>query len=140
MKIQKLIILAAFFVISLSVVHAAELAGKWTSDFDSQIGPQKYSYEFKADGDKFTGKASYAHSMGKGDSALKNITLSGDALSFVEDLHVQDMDITVTYSGKISGDEIKLTRVVGDLATEQIIAKRVKASDAKPASIASPAK
>jgi hypothetical protein len=32
----------------------------------------------------------------------------------------------ITYTGKISGDEIKFTRKVGDFATEEITAKRVK--------------
>ena len=140
MKLLKFLALTLFLSSCLSRIHAAELAGKWTSDFDSQIGPQKYAYEFKADGDKFTGKASYDHSMGKGDSVLKEIKLNGDALSFIEDLHVGGMDITVTYSGKISGDEIKLTRMVGDFATEQIVAKRVKAPEAKPAPAPTPAK
>jgi hypothetical protein len=44
-------------------------------------------------------------------------------------------DLTITYSGKIKSDEISLTRTVGDFATEEIVAKRVKdpAPEAKPA-------
>jgi hypothetical protein len=138
MKFAKWISLAVFLLCSLSFASAAELAGKWTSEFDSQIGLQKYSYEFKSEGDKFTGKASYDQSMGKGDSVLKDIKLAGEDISFTESLHINDMEIAVTYTGKISGDEIKLTRVVGDFGTEQLIAKRVKVSEAKP--VPAPAK
>lgn len=133
MNLRRTLALAALALSGLSLASAAELAGHWTSEFDSQIGTQKYTYDFKAEGDKFTGKASYDHSMGKGESVLKDIKLSGDDVSFVEALHLNEMDITVTYTGKISGDEIKLTRVVGDFATELIVAKRAKVEAAKTA-------
>jgi hypothetical protein len=61
------LLLASFLLLSL-VSHAAGLAGKWTANFDSQIGQQKYVYDFTGDGDKLSGKASFEHSMGKGDS------------------------------------------------------------------------
>ncbi|HEY4248870.1 MAG TPA: hypothetical protein VGM64_18750 [Lacunisphaera sp.] len=133
MKFSRLSLLVALFFFGVVLSSAAELAGKWKADFDSQIGPQKYAYEFKVDAGKYTGKASYDHSMGKGDSVLGEIKLAGDNVSFVEKLNINDMDLTVTYTGKISGDEMKLTRVVGDFATEQIVAKRVRETDAKTA-------
>lgn len=133
MKITQLVSFLALFIASVCLSRAADLAGKWTSEFDSQIGVQKYSFEFKEDAGALTGKASYDHSMGKGDSVLKNVKQTGDDVSFTESLRINDMDLVVTYSGKISGDEMKLTRVVGDIATEQIVAKRAKAEDAKPA-------
>lgn len=117
-----------------SVVHAAELAGHWTSEFESQIGTQKYTYDFKTEGEKTTGKATYEHSMGKGESDLSAIKLSGDDVSFSEAVNIQGNAMTITYTGKISGDEMKLTRQVGDIATEQIVAKRGPAPAAeKPA-------
>ena len=133
MKLFKLVSFLALLVASVATGRAADLVGRWTSEFDSQIGLQKYSFEFKQDAGEFTGKASYDHSMGKGDSVLKNIKQSGEDVSFTEALRINEMDLVVTYSGKISGDEIKLTRVVGDIATEQIVAKRAKATETKPA-------
>lgn len=133
MNTSKLPLLIALFFFGVAVTSAAGLAGKWKADFDSQIGPQKYAYEFKVDGGKYTGKASYDHSMGKGDSVLSDIKLAADDVSFVEKVNLNNMDLTITYTGKISGDEMKLTRVVGDIATEQIVAKRVKDTDAKTA-------
>ena len=38
-------------------VLGADVTGKWTAEFDTQIGVQKYTYEFKVDGTKLTGKA-----------------------------------------------------------------------------------
>jgi hypothetical protein len=48
-------------------------------------------------------------------------------VSFVEMLKFQDMEIRITYTGKIaSSDEIRFTRQVGDFATEELVAKRAR--------------
>jgi hypothetical protein len=124
MKSSSLLLLAGLTLGTLA--RAADLAGGWTADFDSPIGQQKYAYAFKRDGETLTGKANYDHSMGKGESELKEIKLTGDDVSFVETINVQDMTIRVTYTGKVTGDEMKLTRQVGEFATEHVVAKRVK--------------
>src|SRR5947199_7398823 len=38
-------------------VFGADVSGTWKSDFDSQIGHQNYTFTFKQDGTKLTGKA-----------------------------------------------------------------------------------
>lgn len=125
---------SAFALISaFSVVHAAELAGHWTAEFDSAIGPQKYTYDFKTEGDKTTGKATYDHSMGKGEAVLSDIKLSGEDVSFAETVDLQGTPLAITYTGKLSGDEMKLTRQVGDFGTEEIVAKRAAAAASAPA-------
>ena len=126
MNFRSLISVAVFALASFNFASAAELAGKWTSEFESQIGPQKYTYEFVRDGDKLTGKASYDHSMGKGESQLKDIKLENDSIAFVETVSLDGMELVITYIGKISGDQMDLKRVVGDFATEQIVVKRAK--------------
>lgn len=122
----KVIRLFAIVCAASTLSFAADLVGKWTAEFDSPIGNQKYTYEFKVEGDKLSGKATYDHSMGKGESAIKEIKVKDGDVSFIETMKLPDMEITVTYSGKITGDELKLTRVVGDFGTEQLVAKRVK--------------
>jgi len=133
MNLRKTITLAAVALVGLSLAHAADIAGKWTAEFESPIGVQKYVYEFKVDGDKITGKATFDHSMGKGETELKQIKLSGDDLSFVEQMKFDGNEVAITYTGKIAGDEIKFTRNVGDFGTEQLMAKRQKAPESKPA-------
>src|SRR5437868_13455068 len=104
---RKLTPLLAFLFAFVSLSRAADLAGKWTAEFDSPIGVQKYTYEFKAEGDKLTGKATFEHSMGKGDAPLKDIKVKDGDVSFVESMKIQDMEITITYTGKLAGDELK---------------------------------
>ena len=110
---------------------AADLAGRWTAEFDSPIGVQKYVYDFKGAGDAVSGEATFDHSMGKGTVQLKNVKIEGDKVSFEEPLTIDGNTITIVYNGTLAGDELKLTRVVGSFATEQLTAKRAAASPVK---------
>jgi len=103
---------------------AADLAGRWTAEFDSPIGPQKYVYVFKKDAGALSGEATYEHSMGKGTVALKNVKVEGDTVTFEEPLTIDGNTITIRYTGTLGDKEIKLSRVVGDFGTEQLTAKR----------------
>lgn len=125
MKIRSLALLA--LLISAVLPAYAGLAGQWTAEFDTQIGLQKYTYEFKQAGDGFTGSATYDHSLGKGTVQLKAIKVEGDKVSFTEALVIEGNELVITYQGTLAGDELKLSRQVGDIATEQLTAKRVPA-------------
>lgn len=127
MKLRPLALIALLIAATLPA-QAADLIGKWTSEFDSQIGAQKYTYEFKNDGDHVTGQATYEHSLGKGTVQLRAIKVEGDKVSFTEPLVIEGNEITISYAGTLAGDEMKLTRNVGDFATEQITAKRAPAA------------
>jgi hypothetical protein len=105
-----------------SAVFAADISGKWKATFDTQIGVQNYTYTFKMDGGKLAGTAESEH----GKSALADATVSGDTVTFTENLNFQGNAIKIDYKGTIAGDEIKFTRQVGDFATEELVAKRVK--------------
>ena len=106
--------------------YAADVTGKWTAEFDTQIGVQKYTYELKADGAKLTGKATGKRADSESTVEIQEGKLDGDEISFVENLKFGDQDIRIEYKGKVSGDEIKFTRKVGDFATEEFVAKRAK--------------
>jgi hypothetical protein len=106
--------------------QAADATGKWKAEFDTQVGVQKYTYDLKVEGGKLTGKASFERMGQKGEADLQEGKVEGDDISFVEKLDFQGTTISITYTGKVAGDEIKLTRKVGDFATEQLVAKRVK--------------
>ena len=52
--------------------------------------------------------------------------VKGDEITFVENLDFQGNALKITYKGKISADEIKFTRNVADMVTEEFVAKRAK--------------
>ncbi len=111
------------------LVLAADVTGTWKSDFDSQIGHQSYTFSFKQDGAKLTGKAHSEAGDRKREAELKDGKVEGDTISFFEILSIQDREIRITYTGKLSGEghEIKFTRAVGDFAATEIVAKRAAA-------------
>lgn len=121
--LRKLQIAALFLVFSAVAAFAGDFNGKWTAQFDSQIGTQKYTFEFHVDGAKLTGKA-MNEQFGETDIAEGKV--DGDAISFVEPLNFQGNELRIVYTGKIDGDSIKFTRKVGDIATEELTATRVK--------------
>jgi hypothetical protein len=120
--IRKIALALLFVAFAAIGAHAADFNGKWTAEFETQMGTQKYTYEFHVNGAILTGKAI----NDRGETALTEGKIDGDNITFVEALSINGMDIKITYTGKITGDEIKFTRKVGDFATEELTAKRVK--------------
>jgi major membrane immunogen (membrane-anchored lipoprotein) len=105
-----------------AAAFAAGVAGKWTASIDTQIGVQNYTYDFQVDGEKLTGTAKSQFS----ESQIAEGSVKGDEISFAESLKFEDQVIRVVYKGKISGDEIKFNRQVGEIASEDFVAKRAK--------------
>jgi hypothetical protein len=113
------------------VKPAAGITGKWTAEFDSQIGPIKYVYEFKADGEKLTGKASVDRAGQMSEPAISEGKFVNGEVTFAEPWNVEGQEVRIDYNGKLVGDELKLHRKVGNLAEYDLVAKRVKEDAAK---------
>jgi len=123
------LILMALAVASLSAV-AADVTGRWKADFNTQRGLQKYTFTLKQDGTSVTGKANVERDGEKREAELKEGKVEGDTLTFVEPLKIQDNDIRIVYTGKISANEIKFTRKVGDFGSSEATAKREGSAEA----------
>ncbi|MEJ2108777.1 MAG: hypothetical protein P8Z37_02475 [Acidobacteriota bacterium] len=126
MKLRIGVVLAAVFLIGLVGAFAADISGKWTAEFDSQVGMQKYTYEFTVEGTSITGKATANIAGSDMESKIVEGTIDGDKISFVENLNYNGMDLSITYTGTVSGDEMKLSRDVAGQGGETLTAKRVK--------------
>jgi hypothetical protein len=113
-----LVVLPAVYVFA-----AADITGKWTAAFDTQIGEQKYTYTFQVKGSELTGTAASELAT----TTIRNGKVDGDTVTFVEPLDFMGMLLEITYTGKIvSDDQIDFTRKVADIATETLVAKRSK--------------
>jgi hypothetical protein len=114
---------AALFVAWVFQAAVVDVSGTWKASFDTQIGQQNYTYEFKVKGSELTGTAK----SDNGESPIKDGKVDGDTVTFVETLNFQGMDLRIDYTGKIvSADEIKFTRNVADFVTEELVARRAK--------------
>ena len=123
MRIYRTWLALVLIAIMVMPMAAADITGKWTASFDTQIGKQNYTYDFIVKDSKLTGKMK----SDMGESDVLEGKVEGDKVSFAELLVFQGMEIRITYTGTVvSADEIKFTRNVADFATEELVAKRVK--------------
>jgi hypothetical protein len=118
------VVVAAVAIGFLAHISAAvDISGKWTATFDTQIGEQKYTYTFQVKGSELTGTAV----SNLGTAVIKNGKVDGDTVTFLEELDFMGMLLEISYTGKlVSEDQIDFTRQVADVATEKLVAKRVK--------------
>ena len=118
------LVVAALVFVTLSGVRAADVSGRWTATFNTEIGEQIYTYDFVVKGTVITGTAKGNMT---GESKISDGKVEGDKISFVENVDFQGMPLRIAYTGQMtSADEIKMTRNVADLAMETLVAKRVK--------------
>ena len=116
--------LALLALVSLASVYAADATGRWTATFETQIGEQQYTFDLVVKGTALTGTAKGNLT---GETKIADGKVDGNKISFVENAKYMDMEIRIVYSGTLtSDDEMKLSRNVLDIATEELVAKRVK--------------
>ncbi len=115
--------------LTAAAADAANVSGTWRVEFDTLRGLQKYTITLKQDGATVTGKASVEAADQRRNVELKEVKVEGDTVTFVEMLNAQGNDLRIVYTGKISGNEIKFVRKVGDISTTEAVAKK----DAAPA-------
>lgn len=109
---------------STPLASAVDFNGTWKSEFNTQIGVQKYRFVLTQSGTTVNGKAHSEIGDQKSESPLVEGKVDGNKISFVELLKFQGNDLRIAYSGQLAGNEIKLTRAVGDFAKEELTAKR----------------
>jgi enterochelin esterase-like enzyme len=121
-----MILLSGVIGLLASATQAADLAGQWRAEFDSQIGRQKYLFTFQVKDGEVTGKATAEARDQKREVEFKETKLAGDTLTFFETRKIQDNDVRIDYTGKVSNNEIKFSRKVGDFGTQEFVAQRVE--------------
>ena len=120
---RRVFLALALAALAFAPVRAADISGKWAASFDTQIGKQNYTFDFKVSGTTLTGRAK----SDNGDTAITEGKVTGTAVTFVENLNYQGMELKITYTGRIvSDDEIQFTRDIAGIANEPLVAKRVK--------------
>ena len=106
MKTRIALFSSLMLVALCGVALAADFNGTWTAAIDTQIGVQNYTYTFKVEGEKLTGKCKSQY----GETEITEGVVKGDDITFVENLVYEGMPLRIVYKGKVSGDEIKFTR------------------------------
>jgi hypothetical protein len=135
LKLHLSILLAIMMTNTLfpSTTTAIDVTGTWKADIETQVGKFKYTYILKQEGTQITGKILSELEGEKRETVVLEGKLNGDTIEFAEMMKFQDMDLKISYKGKVTGDEISFTRQVGEYATEVFIAKRGKTEVPPPA-------
>lgn len=123
---KRIVVFATVLVLaSLALAWAADVNGKWVAQVPGrQGGTQENTFTFKAEGEKLTGTVTGP----RGEAPIADGMIKGDDISFTQTFEMQGNSIKVIYKGKVSGDEIKFTRMRegGNQPPTEFTAKRVK--------------
>ena len=140
MRIHSTILLCGITALGATALNGAEIAGPWHAQIESPRGLQQYQFTFQTDGEKLTGKAVAEINGQKREAELKEGTVKGDTVTFVELLDFQGNELRIRYTGKIGANEIAFTREVGDFAKSQFTAAKgeAPARASAPAAAANP--
>ena len=119
---SKFFLAAASTLLLAAASFAADISGKWTAEVQGRQGAMTTTFVFKVEGEKLTGTVS-----GRGgDTPIADGMVKGDEVSFNVTRTMNGNEMKMAYKGKVAGDEIKMTRTVGDRPPQEFTAKRVK--------------
>lgn len=103
---------------------AAGVAGEWKATAEGPNGSMERTLSLKVDGNKLTGET-VSSFVGK--STIEDGKVDGDKLSFTIKISFQGNEMSVKYSGKLTGDDtMDLTSELGEGQTIDWKAKRSK--------------
>jgi outer membrane receptor protein involved in Fe transport len=101
---------------------AADVTGTWKGTAETENGTIERTFVFKVDGTKLTGETT---SSLFGKSTITDGKIEGDNLSFTISVKYEDNEIKLNYTGKVSGDTMKLHVEVPGRPVVDYTAKKV---------------
>jgi len=102
--------LLAVLALSALAAFAADITGNWKATAEGPNGSMERTFTFKQDGTKLTGET-VSSMMGK--SAINDGKVEGDNVTFTITADFGGNSMTIKYTGKISGNEIKFKSEAG---------------------------
>jgi hypothetical protein len=119
----KRVFVVVALISALSVLlFAADVTGKWTAQIPGRDGQtREQTFNFKQAGDKLTGTMSGAQGR---DLAISDGKVSGDTISFTVTQERGGNTMKLTFTGTVSGNEIKMKRESGQGQAREFVAKR----------------
>jgi len=102
--------LFALFAMSALAALAADITGNWKATAEGPNGAMERTFTFKQEGTKLTGET-VSSVVGK--SVINDGKVEGDTVTFSINAEFGGNAMTIKYTGKISGNEIKLKSDAG---------------------------
>jgi hypothetical protein len=106
----------------VTTASAADVAGTWKASIETPNGTFESTFVFKVDAGKLTGTVNSAQ---MGEAAITEGKLDQDDISFAIVQNFNGNEFKISYKGKVSGNEMKLTIQVPNMdQTFEITAKK----------------
>ncbi|HET8675874.1 MAG TPA: hypothetical protein VFO63_08820 [Blastocatellia bacterium] len=102
-----------------SPAPAGNITGTWNGTVETSQGTGSPTFTFKQEGEKLTGN--YKGQLGE---APLTGTLKGNDISFSFKLNFQGEEFTITYTGKVEGNNMKGKAMLGQLGEANWTAKK----------------
>jgi hypothetical protein len=125
MKMRTLLQALVCLAVAAFQILGANIDGKWTWEMEGRDGQKRtQTATLKAEGDKLTGTMSGR----QGETPIENGKINGDDISFTRTMNFGGESRKMTYTGKLVGDELKLTMKMdgGDMPPREFVAKRAQ--------------
>jgi len=107
-----------FLLLSLAL-GAADVTGKWVLRVELDVGSGNATFDFKQEGENLTGR--YSGRLGKADVTGK---VKGDDIDFTFHAKGDIGEMTVTYTGKVTGNSMTGKVKYGSAASGTFSGKR----------------
>ena len=109
---KKILLGTAFVMLITCFAFGADVDGNWTSEMPGMDGsPMVINYTFKADGDKLNGTTG-PEGMGM-DTPISEGKIDGKNISFVVNVDMMGMEMSISFKGTVEANEIKLNMDMG---------------------------
>ena len=146
MRLKMIVVLVAAFCLFAVPSFAGDITGKWVAETAAPKGgpgggaggpgggpggPMKYTFDFKADGNKLTG----TDTGPMGPHEILDGKIDGNKISFSVKVNMGQNEMKINYSGTVEGDVLTLKMDMGGgmggpggggMERPPLIAKRVK--------------
>jgi hypothetical protein len=123
MRLRSINLWTGVFALLVSTAAAADITGTWQGERQGRNNQtMKVVLDLKAEGSTLTGTMS---SFGDRQIPISDGKISGDDISFTVTIEFNDNKMKFLYTGKVSGNEMKLksTREGSDRTTEFTVKK-----------------
>ena len=104
--LMRSVTLASLLLLIAGLLSAADVTGTWKGSFDYNGTAVPLTFDMKADGDALTGTVS---GLPTPKVDIKDGKIDGDKISFSVDLDFGGMSFTLSYTGVVAADQIKMT-------------------------------
>ena len=104
---RKLLFAVMMMVLGAFCLQAADVTGTWVAQIPGRDGNlAETTFQFKVAGEKLTGTMANQW----GDREISDGKVSGDDVSFNVHIEFNDNKMTLAFTGKVAGSEIKFKR------------------------------